>query len=102
MSTKNNINKNIEEDSIIFKGENNPDYQGLHDHIQEYKDKGIPTGISDLIRLYKEYSCPLPDVYKGTSHNKKPNQYDQAKDKAIAIGNLSQKHQINIMYGQQV
>ena len=78
MSTKNNINKNIEEDSIIFKGENNPDYQGLHDHIEEYKAKGIPT-----------------------SHNKKPNQYDQAKDKAIAIGNLSQKHQINIMYGQQ-
>ena len=101
MSTKNNINKNIEEDSIIFKGENNPDYQGLHDHIEEYKAKGIPTSIKDLIRLYKEYSCPLPDVYANTSHNKKPNQYDQAKDKAIAIGNLSQKHQINIMYGQQ-
>ena len=33
MSTKNNINKNIEDDSIIFKGESNPDYKGLHDYL---------------------------------------------------------------------
>jgi len=41
------------------------DYEGFHDHLKEYEDNGIPTGMKDLIRLAKQYNCEIPKMLDG-------------------------------------
>jgi hypothetical protein len=36
------------------------DYKGFGEHLIEYEEKGIPIGMSDLIRLAKKYNTPIP------------------------------------------
>jgi len=39
-----------------------PDYEGFCKHMQAYRERGIPTGISDLIRLARHYNTPIPKI----------------------------------------
>jgi len=37
-----------------------PNYKGFVEHLMEYDEKGIPHGMSDLVRLAKKYNTPIP------------------------------------------
>lgn len=37
-----------------------PDYQGFVEHVEAWDKRGIPWGISDLIRLAERYGTPIP------------------------------------------
>jgi len=55
-----------EENKLNLGGVSNcADYEGFHDHLKEYEDNGIPTGMKDLIRLAKQYNCEIPKVVDG-------------------------------------
>lgn len=38
------------------------DYQGFCEHLEEYNRLGIPTGLSDLRRLARQYNTPIPKL----------------------------------------
>jgi hypothetical protein len=44
-------------ESVIIK---EPDYEGFCLHMKEYEEHGIPTGMSDLLRLARRYNLPIP------------------------------------------
>ena len=60
-------NTNIKDDKAfaIHNVSNCADYEGFYDHLKEYEDNGIPTGMKDLIRLAKQYNCEIPKVVDG-------------------------------------
>lgn len=37
-----------------------PDYKGFGEHLEELKDNGLPTDISELINLANKYNTPIP------------------------------------------
>lgn len=40
-------------------------YEGFYEHLKEYEDNGIPTGMKDLVRIAKQYNCEVPKVVDG-------------------------------------
>lgn len=38
-----------------------PDYKSFGEHLEEYNQHGLPTGISLLTELAIKYNCPLPN-----------------------------------------
>jgi len=38
-----------------------PDFRGFIEHIKKWEENEIPWGISDLVRLAKKYSTPVPE-----------------------------------------
>jgi hypothetical protein len=41
-----------------------PNYKGFCLHIEEWNKKGIPYGITDLIKLAETYHTPIPNIKK--------------------------------------
>jgi hypothetical protein len=37
-----------------------PNYKGFMVHLEQYNEKGVPHGMSDLHRLAKIYGTPVP------------------------------------------
>ncbi len=38
-----------------------PNYNAFYAHLKVYKDLGIPVGPEELVKLARQYNCPLPD-----------------------------------------
>ncbi len=41
------------------------DYKGFGEHLEEYNREGLPTDFKTLIRLAKQYNCPVPKLING-------------------------------------
>lgn len=61
----NKDNQKDEKAFAIHNVSNCADYEGFYDHLKEYEDNGIPTGMKDLIRLAKQYNCEIPKIVDG-------------------------------------
>lgn len=61
----NKVNQKDEKAVAIHNVSNCADYEGFYDHLKEYEDNGIPTGMKDLIRLAKQYNCEIPKIVDG-------------------------------------
>lgn len=61
----NTDNKKTEKQFAIHNVSNCADYEGFYEHLKEYEDNGIPTGMKDLIRLAKQYNCEIPKIVDG-------------------------------------
>ena len=42
-----------------------PDYEGFVEHVRIWDKEGIPYGVSDLIKLAKNYGTPVPYMKDG-------------------------------------
>jgi hypothetical protein len=42
--------------------------QDFVEHLDSWKQNGIPYSIPDLVDLAKKCNCPIPDEFKDRSH----------------------------------
>lgn len=57
--------KEKKQQCAIHNVSNCADYEGFYEHLKEYEDNGIPTGMKDLIRLARQYNCEIPKLVNG-------------------------------------